>query len=218
MSVATPTQRKGKSEATLRLLGVDINSSLPLIESENETRLRTEEELFQRLVALWAVAGTAHLPDNDFFRAYLVESDVTSWLSKRERNFLLSDKRKESERIHFSWQIESLYFLGWCGGIVPKLEIPTQLSSVGAFMHLFPQKGEDLKKLRAAISLRSVSEVLDWSDLLYRLHWAVRQESIDGASPAHVVVPGAVQEWHRAVNWMTRYDDQEDWDHVGTDT
>jgi hypothetical protein len=216
--VATPAERKGKSEATLRSLGLPLNSSLPLTESEKETKLRTKEELLQRLVALWAVAGTAHLPDNDFFRTCLVESNLTGWLSLRERSFLLTDERNERERIHFSWQVESLYFLGWCGGLISKLDIPTQASSVGGLMDLFPQEGDDLKKLRSAISLRSVSEVLDWSDLLYRLHWAMRQENTDGTVPSHAVIPGAVQEWHRAVNWMTRYDDLDDWDHVGTDT
>ena len=214
----TPAQRKGKSEETLRALGFSIPSGLPLIEAESETKLRTAEEVLHRLVALWAVAGTAHLPNNEFFRAYVVHANATDWLSGRERNFLLSDNRKEEDRIHFSWQIESLYFLGWCAGLISKIEIPKTESSVGPFMHLFPQEGEDLSALCAAISLRPVSAVLDWSDLLYRLHWAVRQAKLDKASLSHVVVPGAVQEWHRAANWMTRYEDEDDWDDVGADT
>jgi hypothetical protein len=199
-------------------LGIRINAGLPLIEDVAETKLRSKDELVRRLVALWAVAGTAHLPDVDFFERFFVENQLSEWLSTRERAYLFRENRSESERIHFSWQIESLYFLGWCGGLVAKIDIPTAHSSVESFMDIFPQPGEDLARLQSAVSPKSVTEILDWSDLLYRLHWAVRDDHLNGVKPSHLVVPGVVQEWHRSVNWMTRYSDEDDWDHVGTDT
>jgi hypothetical protein len=210
-------QRKEGSEALLRRNAITVNPSLPLVEDENEVELRTSEEVKKRIVALWAVAGTAFLRDN-FFRQYMTENGLVRWLSTRERDYLLSDERTDQQHIHFSWQLEGLFFLGWCAGLVPELTLPAQESSVESFMHLFPQHGEDLQQLDRAIVLRSKSEILDWSDLLYRLHWAVRDSYVNDSPPPLAIRGGVVQEWHRAVNWMTKYDQEDDWDAVGTDT
>jgi hypothetical protein len=214
----TPSERKDKSEAALRAMGIAVNENLPLIESTEEIQLRTKDELKQRIVALWALAGTAHLPDNDFFRSYLVDNQLTGWLSSREHRYLVEQVRPDKERVHFSWQVESLFFLGWCGGLVREIAIPTSASSVGSFMNLFPHERESLTKLDSALALRSANHILDWSDLLYRLHWAVREHRHFGRPLTHQLVPGAVQEWHRAANWMIGYEGEDDWDKVGTDT
>jgi hypothetical protein len=213
-----PELRKQKSETELARHAIPINPTLPLIESDGQVALRTADELFQRLVALWAVAGTAFLRNNDFFRRYMIANDHVSWLSTEERDFLLAEQPTEQQIIQASWQLEGLYFLAWCGGLVDELTIPSKESSVEPFMHLFPREGEDLTRLRDALSVRSVSEVLDWSDLLYRLHWAVRDARLRGSQSPSGVKAGVVQEWHRAVNWMTRYEEEDDWDAVATDT
>ncbi len=63
-----------------------------------------------------------------------------------------------------------------------------------------------------SLKLRSISEIMDASDLTYRLHWAVRNYGasleLDG---------GVVQERHHAINWLTNYDGEK-WDWVATDT
>ncbi len=214
----TPAQRKQNSESVLKRHAIPINSSLPLIESEDDVSLRTTDELLRRLVALWAVAGTAFLRENDFFRRYIVENNLIGWLSASERDFLLVERPTQQQLIHASWQLEGLYFLAWCGGLVDQLKIPSTESSVESFMHLFPQEGESLARLHGAISVRSLHEVLDWADLLYRLHWAVRDAQLRGSPSPSAIKGGVVQEWHRAVNWMTRYEDEDDWDAVATDT
>jgi hypothetical protein len=188
----TPEDRKLRSEAILAKYSVRVNPALPLIEPEADTKIRTAEQLLQRLVALWSVAGTALLPGNGFFRAYLEENELLGWLSASERSFILAERPTEREVIHASWQLEGLYFLGWCGGLVDQLEVPTKQSSVEPFMHLFPQDGEDLSRLKNSLSLRSVSEILDWSDLLYRLHWAVRDAQALGTPPPSNIEGGVV--------------------------
>jgi hypothetical protein len=212
----TSSQRKENSEALLQRNAIAVNPSLPLVEDEDEVELRTPQEVRERIVALWAVVGTAFLR-NDFFRQYMTENGIVGWLSARERDYLLSDQRTDQQHVQFSWQLESLFFLGWCAGLVPELGLPTQESSIESFMHLFPQHGEGLQKLEQAIALKSKGEILDWSDLLYRLHWAVRDSYVNNAPPP-AIKGGVVQEWHRAVNWVTRYDKEDDWDVVGTDT
>jgi hypothetical protein len=85
-------------------------------------------------------------------------------------------------------------------------------------MKLFPQDLEEPKALQAAIKIRAKDEIVAWADLLYRLHWAVRDARLNGGQPLEMLNGGVVQEWHLAVNWMTRYGNEDNWDDVGTDT
>ncbi len=68
------------------------------------------------------------------------------------------------------------------------------------------------------LKLRSKSEILDWADLLYRLHWAVRHAHITAKPTPGRLDSDAVHEWHKAANWLIQYDDENDWDKVSTET
>ena len=186
-----------------------------MIDSDDDVNLRSQDEVLHRLIALWAGAGTAIDKGNRHYRDYIVTRDYDSWLSKEEQAFLHQDAPSEKRSIQFSWRLECLFFLGWAGRLIPDIDIPSIESKCGSMMDLFPDDMEEPIKLRNAISLRSKAEILNWSDLLYRLHWAMRQFS---ASVSSSVNPGVVQEWHLAVNWLTRCDGEDNWDWVGTDT
>jgi hypothetical protein len=214
----SPHDRKATSESKLRLLGVPINEHLPMIESANEVELRTPEEVLGRLIALWAVVDKAYLGSESQSASYIVAHEMQPWLSNVERTFLLDDQPNERDCIHFSWQLEALYFLAWCAGLLECSEAPNNESSVKPILNLFPVGAEQPDRLRAAIRLRDKSEVLDRADLMYRLHWAVRNAKLTGSGELNGIDGGVVQEWHRAVNWMIRYDSEDDWDQVGTDT
>ena len=50
------------------------------------------------------------------------------------------------------------------------------------------------------------------------MHWAVRNAAATGGPLPTTLNGGVVREWHLAVNWMTQYGDDDDWDNVATDT
>lgn len=214
----TPAQRQAATEALLREHGIPVNPNLPWIEDEGEVKLRSADELCRRLAALWGVVGTAMLRENDFFEDYFSIDERRSWLSAEEQGFLFDDAPAEEDYIRFSWRLEALYFLAWCGGLVDRIGLPRSEASAREFLHVFPEDESDPIALRQALRLRPVREILDWSDRLYRLHWAVRDARLHGRPTPAGIEAGAVFEWHYAVNWMTRYDDEDDWDEVGTDT
>ena len=212
--------RKAKSEFKLKAVKVPINPHLPCIESEEETSLRSPDEVVRRLIALWAVVGKALMGIDSRFANYIVAHEMQSWLSDVERTFLLdSGQTEKRDGIHFSWQLEALYFIAWCAGLVEECtEIPSKESSVMSILDLFPSGTESCDKLRAAIRLRKKDEVMDRADILYRLHWAIRDAQLNNSTTPKGVNSGVVKEWHRAVNWMIRYDAEDNWDNVGTDT
>lgn len=214
----TPEERKSSSEQFLRKHSITAYAALPLIESEHEVRLRSPDELLRRIIALWAVVGTAFLKQTNHFRDYVLHQGIQSWLSERELAFLLSDDRSERDYIQFGWRLEALYFLAWCAGLIEEVDIPTRESSVEGIMHYFPVDMEEPTNLKSTIRLRGKREILDWADRLYRLHWVVRDARLNDKPVPANVVGGAVQEWHQAVNWVTNYGDEDNWDHIGTDT
>jgi hypothetical protein len=213
-----PKNRKAVSESKLRALGVPVNEHLPIIESVEEVELRSPEEVLQRLIALWSVVDKAFLGGESHSTDYIVKNNFLPWLSKVEREFLLNEHPDKRSCIHFSWQLEALFFVAWCAGLLECSEVPTEESSVRPILDLFPVGSEQPDRLRAVIQLRGKSETLDRADLLYRLHWAVRNGKLTGSGELDGIDGGVVQEWHRAVNWMIRYDSEDDWDQVGTDT
>lgn len=214
----TPEARRAANEALLREHGIPVNPHLPMIEDEDAVTLRSEDELWRRLVALWGVVGTAMLRENDYFKEYFSVGERRSWLSGDEATFLFADAPSEEDRIRFSWRLEAMLLLAWCGGLVETLPMPEHPSSVDAVLPLYPHDLGDATMLRQALRLRSKAEILDWSDRLYRLHWAVRDAQLNGREPPSGINPGMVLEWHHAANWMTRYGNEDDWDAVGTDT
>lgn len=214
----SPQDRKLASESKLRALGVHINEHLPMIEAEDEVELRSPNEVLRRLISLWAVVDKAFLGSESQSTKYIIAQEMQTWLSNVERTFLLDEQPYERDSIHFSWQLEALYFLAWCAGLLECSEVPNNESSVKPILNLFPAGDEQPDRLSIAIRLRDKSEILDRADLLYRLHWAVRNSALAGTGKLEGIDGGVVQEWHRAVNWIIQYDSEDDWDQVGTDT
>ena len=214
----TPEARRARTEELLREHGIPVNPHLPMIEDGADVSLRSEEEVWGRLMALWGVVGAAMLRRNAFFKEYFSPLARRTLLTADEATFLFEDTPKEEDLIRFSWRLEAMMFLAWCAGLVDDPGLPSDQSSAEAILPLYPHDGGDALMLRDAIRLRDKETILDKADLLYRLHWAVRDAHLNGREPPPGLNPGVVLEWHHAVNWMIRYNDEDDWDAVGTDT
>ena len=218
----SPEQRKEASELELHKRGIRINVQLHVIESDEEVELRTPEELMQRMLAMWAVTGIATGGDPARYRLYLETHGLMTCLSVQERAFVYaqesSEKQAEELSTQFSQRQESLYFLAWAAGLTDKLAVPTQAANLKQVLKLFPQAMEAPERLQAALKPRRKGQLLDWSDLLYRLHWAVRHAHITGRDAPGNLNADAVREWHQAANWLCQYEDENDWDKVSTET
>jgi hypothetical protein len=69
----------------------------------------------------------------------------------------------------------------------------------------------------AKAKLRTMKEILDEADLIYRYHWAVTDARVKGRDAPAGLDGGVVYERHYTLNWLIRYGDQE-WDDISTDT
>ena len=220
-----PEQRKDASELQLHKRGIRINVQLHVIESDEEVNLRSRQDVLQRLLALWAVAGAAQARDCLPFRHYLEAHQLMSVLSAREQAFLCSLAPSEDDYQEFSQRSEALYFLAWCAGLTNNISVAATPSNLKNILKQFPlpcpaaqeaPKAPD--QLSAALHLRSKSAIMDWSDLLYRLHWEVRHSQLTGRPCPASVNASAVREWHQAANWICQYEEENNWDLVSTET
>jgi hypothetical protein len=213
----TPQARKANTEALLQKEGIPFLPSLPCVESEAETTLRSPEEVGIRIACLFCVVGSAFEEGDSVYKEYLKEHDLWNHLTPDELSFLSNDNPNRKTVINFTWRSEALVVLMWATHLLNMLPLPRQQSDTGAIVSRFPGVDKSPWPFIRVIHLREKAEILDASDLIYRLHWATRQAGMDGKDAPAGLIPGVVQEWHHAINWITRYDDQ-DWDDVATDT
>ena len=81
---------------------------------------------------------------------------------------------------------------------------------------IMPKLGTTTANFVTSASLRTKSEILDETDMAYRIHWAVREAQIHKQSPPANLLADVVMERHYALNWLVWYADE--WDDITTDT
>lgn len=217
----TPNGRKAKTEAVLRKKGIPYFSGLPCIESEDETELRTPEEVGIRIACLFCVVGCAFYVSDTVYKKYhenyLKKHQLWDHLTPKEMSFL-SNPAPDRESINqFTWRSENLFLLMWAVRLFEKLPWPDRQTDTGQIVKVFPGLDKSPWRFIVDLELRDKSEILDASDLLYRLHWATVQAEVDRQPPPRGLEPGVVYEWHYAINWITKYGNS-DWDDVPTGT
>ncbi len=199
----------------LSSLGIPVIDHLPVIEEESEARIRTAQEIAARILVLAHLNLVAEVPKE---RAEVVEflKKTGLWraVSPQEQD-LFSRKLTKQQVIDISWRSECIWVMLWAIGKFPTIELPTQEVQVDEVVEFIPELTSDPTDFVRTATLRPVSKILDFSDLTYRLHWAARQEDLEGQRRTPLML-SAVREQHYAINWITYYADE--WDEVTTDT
>jgi Domain of unknown function (DUF4272) len=211
---ADQVRRKHWAETILEKQGIPINLHLPMIESEQETTIRSAPEIVGRLLALCAVAGIATDENRKAVEEFARDKGAEANFTAMESKFFADPKPAMRDHIQFSWQYEGAWVLLWALNLCDET-----LSFTGATCDVqriidVVCTSDDL----ATKSVRSKSEILDQADLIYRYHWAVRQAGLEGKGDPGGLDGGVVLERHRALNWLVGYNDEDDWDEVTTDT
>ncbi len=208
--------RKEKTEAFLKTKGVPINPSLPLVESENEARIRSPKEVAKRTIILYCIAGLPHGLDREKTIEWLKKEDLWDDVTPQEKKYNFSDKPTEQAKIDSSWRIEAVWVLLWTLGKIDTLDFPIKMCDVDKVQTLLPEPGTSTKEFIKNASLKTKKEILDETDMIYRIHWAVRDAQFnDKEFPANLN-SGVITERHYVLNWLTLYADE--WDDITTDT
>jgi hypothetical protein len=212
----TSEQRAQKTEQFLTELGIPVNSWLPMIEDENEARLRSSVEIAKRILVLAYLVCLAYDECKqsqilEYFESY----ELIDAVSDQETHLLRKENLDKKDKINLTWRSEAIWLMLWAIKKVDKLELPIETCDIPSLLKELPKQWEDPNIFFAMSSLRPVSEILDMADLIYRLHWASRDAYLNKKDPPAKLNEGIIEERHYAINWITCL---EEWDDITTDT
>jgi len=212
----TPSQieRKKASIEKLQARGIPVLMSLPFTEDESEIKPRSVKEIANRLYALAAVTDKGCGAPDDIVEKIIAEFGVDSF-TPDEQAFINDPDSSEHDRVQFAWKSEALYVLSWALGYVDKLPYPDAPQTSKTIWEPFARTPR--AEFEANAKLRTVTELLDETDLIYRYHWAVTNARLQASDPPAGLSQSVVMERHYALNWLVGYQDQ-DWDDISTDT
>ena len=211
----TAKERKAQTEKYLKSISVPFIDHLPAIEEESEARIRTPQEIARRIMVLIYLNYIAEEPDDkENVVDFLKQQGLWNSISNAEIE-LFKNELTDQDKINISWRSEAIWILLWAINKVEKLELPIEQVEISKLLSLVPDFMADTNEFVETATLRAVSEILDISDLTYRLHWATRQADLDKLEKLRIN-ESIVEERHYAINWVTCYD--ENWDNITTDT
>ncbi|MDP4264881.1 MAG: DUF4272 domain-containing protein [Bacteroidota bacterium] len=212
----TAKERKDKTESFLREQNIPVNIHLPLTEDDNEAKIRDAGDIAKRLLALTYLNIAADNGEKTEIINFLKSENIWDAVSENEKELFLKDKLTEKEEINISWRSEAIWLMLWAINKADISELPNEQCVIPKMLDKLPEYLSSTTEFIKTAKRRTITEILDMSDLLYRIHWATRQAQIDGKDIPGGLDAGIVYERHYAINWITNYG--ENWDDITTDT
>lgn len=213
----TAEQRKKQTEKYLKSMNIPFIDHLPLIEEEGEVKIRTAQEIAERILVLVYLAYVSEVTEEkknviDFPKTNVLWEKV----SPDEKELFQKEELAEQEATNISWRSEAIWLLLWTINKVEKLKLPTEQIEVNEIVSRLPEFLTNPTEFIKNAKVRPTTEILDVSDLIYRLHWAARNANLNNQPmPANLDL-SIIMERHYAINWVIFYADE--WDSVSTDT
>lgn len=215
MNVEEAKKRKERSEAILIEEGVPVNKHLPCVETEEEIKCRSINEIAYRALALLVVAVKGEGAEQSEIEKVIKEYNLESYFTPKEQDFIKNSSPAKHDSIQFTWRYEAAWVLLWSLGYVGELERPVAVCDVSKAVTFMMDR--TLEQFIADAKLRPLSEILDQLDIIYRYDWAIVDARINNQEPPTDLDSGVVYERHYAFNWLVGYMEQE-WDKITTDT
>lgn len=218
-------KRKTRSVRILNKHGVPYIEHLPVISDHRSVCLKRKEEIAKRLLAcMIAIQVACELRDGDneasasraFFREQLSAYSVQDCLTACEKEMFDGTPTTQNV-VDMIWKYERCWVLLWALGFVKELQYPSSLCDCTQAIRLVTSH-RDFAAFCGAAKMRSVHEILDEADLIYRYDWACSDARIHGRIQPANLDPGVVMERHMALNWLIGEECAEDWDSISVDT
>jgi len=220
----TPTERRAKSIEILKEKGVPYFEQLPLLESEESIKQRSAEEIAKRALACFAaiqvacdIAGGNDVSEAwDVFGEFLDDFGIKDELTEKEKAFFNREKIPEmNAAVNMSWKYEAYWSLLWALGIVDEFAYPDDTCDCDFAINAV-WSCDAFSDFMEKVKLRSISEILDQTDLFYRYHWACVDARINGREAPASLNPGVVFERRWGLEWLIGKGTEENdyWDDV----
>ncbi len=212
----TAEERKNFTEQFLKQKGIPTIGHLPFIEDFRTARFRDVSEVARKSVVLYGLIFVANKEkSSDEITAYFKKYGLWKDVSPDERTYLEKKDKTENDDNPFTWRLENLNVLLWALGHFDKLPFPTTLCDFSGYQNL-PDLDNDPNTWINKAKLRSTEDILNETDLIYRVHWATEEARIHNKKAPANLNEDVIMERHFALNLLTMYADE--WDEITTDT
>lgn len=219
-SVKTPEERKVASIQRLKKEGIPYIEHLPVIESAEQVRPRSLEEIACRAISsLLIIQAALDIENNNYneesrqwLQDKLQQYGVQEELTPKERA-VLEDRADPAAIINMVWKYEAYWSLIWYLGLVDALPFPDKICDCDAAIDAVAS-AVDFQEFLRKCQPRSLEELLDEDDLIYRYHWACVDARIhDQPAPAGLD-ESVVLERRSGLDWLLGLNTAQDWDAV----
>lgn len=218
-SPRSAAKRKQDTEEKLRKLGVPVNKHLPHVDDHQTARFRDSKDVVRRLIILSIIADCIYGFDEltkDSTISTLEDLELWEYVSENERHYLQSDEAGQQLETDLTWRTEAMKVFFWALGFIEKLDLPVETADLTDAHQLSKDRYGSVTDFIRHAKLRDSEEILDETDFIYRVHWAVRQAQLNGVPTPANFNSSVVYERHYALNWLTCY--AEEWDDITCDT
>ena len=221
--------RKARSEKVLKKHKILINPTLSRIADENEARLKSPEEIVKRGVTAYLTAQIAiDILNNagveksvEFFSPILDRFGLRGELTEDEKPFWdlsLCGGIEVPQANNVQWRLEMCVALFWACGFIRKLPYPSEMIDTTAQTFMLANSNS-FEELMRNVKMRSLKEILDATDLIFRMNWACVETRVkNDPSIRGDLFPDVVWEQHKGFNWLIGAYDADNWDTVNPHT
>lgn len=207
---------KKQTEVLFKSLGIPFFDQVPLIEKEQESKIRSPQDIAKRILILTYLCYISIVEEDKVeIIEFLKKENLWASITDDEQKLFLKEKLTEKEKINLSWRSEGIWLLLFTINKIEKLELPQQEIEMNIIFNEIPDFMTGTKEFIKSAMIRPASEILDLWDLTYRIHWAIRNVELNNLTPLDLH-PSIVFERHHAINWVIN--SSLNWDDITTDT
>ena len=216
----TADQRKQENISKLRIENISYLDSLPVIEDSSQATLRSKKEVLERALASYVASNVAidynwnrqdFEESRDYFKTFMNNYGIDKSFLTDEETIMIFGTPTDEIALNTEWTLESSKVLFWMLGFLNDLDYPSEsnICDASELTKIILQYNSFDDMLLDA-ELLSIEEILDYTDLYYRYHWACRNKRVsDSSTSIGNLSNDIVLERRRALEWAI--DSNEDW-------
>lgn len=149
-----------------------------------------------------------------FYQKLLTQYQIDNLTNKEL--IVFEQKGNETDWLNMTWKYESCWALLWALGLIDELKFPNEPMTDDECQLAIDlvASNESLDEFLSKIKMRSLDEILDQADLIYRYHWACVDARINGKEVD--LFESVVMERRAGLDWL--FKENADWDYPDMDT
>lgn len=194
---------------------------MPCIESSNEVKLKSLDEICKRTLASFLVIQLACDINNGQYEEslkiiskLLEKFNVSDCLNKKEKK-LIDGTYEIQDAIDIDWEYETYWSLVWALGLVDDISDASVICDCNYAIQLF-NECNSYEDFKGKCKLRDVNEILDMLDLYFRYDWACVEKRVKPETSIGNLNSSVVTERRRGLEWLIS--EEQDWYNISLDT